>query len=178
MDAIINWFLDPNNNVKIVVAIIAFVGVICTIIANFMLGKSNIKANVVSQARVKWIQDIKGFLSEYISIALNMKHYISVWKSDKENKDKSNDDFKYYNDKVARFQTLQQLLILNLGPETIKDEFNNEDFIKRINQVAKNVDFVIKTYDGAEDKRDDEEFEKCINCLSNYGRNYFKKACK
>lgn len=170
MNEFLNWFngIPITNQVALIVAGITLFGVVLTILSNVLLGHSNIKANVVSKARIEWIQNARDFLSDYISVALEINYIHRQGDSEGFN-DK-------YNQSVTRLNTLRSLLKLNLGPDNKGfSDYSNLNFIEKIDSLYKFIQNEQKiklklkpeTYDAA-------EIDFLIDDLVSFGRSYFK----
>lgn len=129
-------------------------------------------ADVISKSRIDWIQSVRGYLCDFLTLSVNMKHYYSIYKVSK-GSEFDTQEFKYYNDKAVQYQSLKQMLILNLGPEKKPSFYPNKEFIIMINEV---YDQCFENLDNDVLLESDENmFNKSINELVEFGRNYFKQ---
>ncbi|MBC3901402.1 hypothetical protein GH811_17520 [Acetobacterium malicum] len=168
---IIEKAASGSDNIALIVALIALVGVLANSIIGYINTNKSIKADVVSKARIGWIEKERAFLSEYISLSSNMYSYYSIWVRDGGEEEK----FLNYCKEPVRFQNLKNLLLISLGPDDGKDDYNNEDFIKIIEELyditRKNM-VSNQRLDGLS-KQQSMEKE-----LTEFARNYFKNEWK
>ncbi|PKM74912.1 MAG: hypothetical protein CVU92_04030 [Firmicutes bacterium HGW-Firmicutes-17] len=164
---IIEKAASGSDNIALIVALIALVGVLANSIIGYINTNKSIKADVVSKARIDWIEKERTFLSEYISLSSNMHSYYSLWIAEKKDADKF---FKYCEHPV-RFQNLKNLLLMSLGPDGGKDDYNNEDFIKLIEELYDITQKNMVSYQRLDGLSKQQLKEKE---LTGFARNYFK----
>lgn len=168
---IIGKLAASSDNSALIVAFIALVGVIFGSFVNYIIAQKGIKANVVSKARIDWIQKERDYLSEFISMAIGMNNNFTLWSMEENTK---NTDFKY-SQRMADFHKLRYLLKISLGPDgkdSIQDaDDSNDKFILLIDTVFESTkDMLYK--DVSEEIRI--KHEKNIKNLVEFARNYFK----
>lgn len=143
MNDFFSWYngLPISNQIALIVAGITLFGVVLTIASNIFIGRFNIKANVISKARIEWIQKERDYLSQYISLASNMNSYYEAWKDQK----KEPDWFFKHSEHPTQFQNIKNLLVLSLGPDDGTEPYNNQDFIILIVDLYDTTEKRIKT---------------------------------
>lgn len=93
------------------VGIVTFLCVLINVLVTSANKKKEIQANVISKARIEWIQKVREYLSEYVAIAFELYIYCN---DDIENLRKNTEKF----DKdIIQLHIVRTLLILNLDPD-------------------------------------------------------------
>ncbi|KAF5048218.1 hypothetical protein DSECCO2_452420 [anaerobic digester metagenome] len=137
------------------------------------IAANNIQADVVSKARIDWIQKERDYLSDYMSLASNMQSYFAVWLADvkRDEKYKTTESFLKYCEHPVKFQNLKNILIMSLGPDDKKEEYNNEKFIELIENVYAKTE---KMAEALVQETDTMALREELKELTKFARNYFK----
>lgn len=137
------------------------------------IASDNIQADVVSKARIDWIQKEREYLSDYMSLASNMQTYFAVWVAEEKRSTnlKTTENFLKYCEHPVKFQNLKNILIMSLGPDSGVGDYNNAKFIALIEamytKTEKTADFVVP-------KTDLSALSEQLKELTEFARNYFK----
>lgn len=137
------------------------------------IAEKGIQADVVSKARIDWIQKERDYLIEYISLASNMKTYYAVWVDEAERAAvlKTPEKFLKHCEHPVKFQNTKNVLIMSLGPDDETGEFNNKDFIRLIKKVYKiTVNMIENSFPEEESNKQKKKLKK----LTEFSRRYFK----
>jgi hypothetical protein len=60
------------SNIPLIVAVITFIGIVINVGISYINNKEGIKANVVSKARIEWIQEARAAASNFITECSNL----------------------------------------------------------------------------------------------------------
>lgn len=169
--------MGNNNNYTLIAAVIAAIVSAIGILVQVGLGVYNnrqikkleqkkIDADLISKSRIAWIQNVRGILSEYITVLYSVRHYSYEYAIGSTRVYTLEESGKMSDEKIQEAIQLRELLILNLSDSTEHEEFTNS---------------IITTYAMIKDIKSNPtkyEFSKLNNemrKLSDIGRNYFKK---
>lgn len=137
------------------------------------IAEKGIQADVVSKARIEWIQKERDYLVEYISLASNMQTYYDVWLAVVERAEalKTPEKFLKHCEHPVEFQNKKNVLIMSLGPDDGTGEFNNKNFIKLIKKVYKiTINMIENDFPEEESNKQKKKLKK----LTEFSRRYFK----
>lgn len=195
----------PNNTSNLIATwlppLLAFIGVVLTVLINFFQNKKNnqllqkqkvkeLEVNVISKARIKWIEEMRDIVSEMVAISYRVdqeqKKYLRIKNKASGISDKLSEMKLKIREDVFNYNALRAKSNLYLSSNTVSDkgekvenkeniEFKNHirDFSKQLIEIAntKNIDEYDKEIQSLRDKR-----EELLNYASDYLKNEWDKV--
>lgn len=144
---------------EIKIALIALLGVVLSVFVTWFNGKKSIEANLVSAARIEWIQSVRTEMAYYLNKSRNAYNHLSTAESRKNNK-------KIIRELLVEIERTQYWLLLNFS---ISDE--HQKIRKEIIDVA----CWLNDIQNREFEHGEKTSDKPITDLLETSTNYFKK---